>query len=369
MCGEKIRLHINNQILFQKKLIKIFYFLNLIISMKNIKVYSFLAIAFMLVTTLSSCKKKAKPGDYVYCNLYVYCDDKQLFSSLEMGEMARIPVTDPAKKDSMAALGIVGPVNEKLLTMGKGDSASVEQSLDTMQNKPMACPGAKKLIYRIKVIDIVDNKKYLADIEEERKKRASESDEMRKNGEAINEKLTQMVTKDSATWQGRRRAVEDSVKLLATQYKSGAFNSQLKTSPAGVKYLVLKEGSGNAAKVGDALAMNYYGALTSTAQRFDDSYERGKPFAFVAHQGEVIGGWDDMSLLLKSGATVVMFIPPQLAYGSRTMPGIPANSELMFYVECLQIFPFMTKTRPFKVEPVSLSSEPEPVQPPSQKGK
>lgn len=319
--------------------------------MKNIKMYSFLAIAFLFMATLSSCKKKPKPGDYVYCNLYVYCDDTKLFSSLEMGEVARIPVTDPSKKDSMAALGIVGPINEKLLTMGKGDSASIEQSLDTMKHKPQACPNAKKLIYRIKVLDVVDQKKYLADVEEERKKRASEGEEMRKKGEEINKSLTAMVTKDSLTWIGRRKAVEDSVKMLAQQYKSGALTAQLKTSPAGIKYLVIKEGAGNTAKEGDVLAMNYYGALTSNGQHFDDSYKRGQPFAFVAHQGEVIGGWDDMSLLLKNGSTVVMFIPSQFAYGSRQMPNIPANSELMFYVECLRVFPYTDKPRPFTVQP------------------
>lgn len=337
--------------------------------MKNIKVYSLLAIAFICVNMLASCTKKAKPGDYVYCNLYVYCDDKQLFSSLEMGEVARIPVTDPAKKDSMAALGIVPALNEKLLTMGKGDSSSIEQSLDTMKNKPMACPGAKKLIYRIKVVDVVDKKKYEADIEEERKKRATETDEMRKKGETINAELTAMANKDSLTWKGRRKAVEDSVKSFVAQYKSGALESQLKKSPAGIKYLVLREGTGNTAKVGDVLAMNYFGALVTDATSFDDSYKRGQPFAFVAHQGEVIGGWDDMSLLLKNGSSVVMFIPPQFAYGARQMPGIPASSELVFYVECLKVFPYLTKTRPYKVEPQPLTPEPAPQAPAAHGGK
>ena len=68
---------------------------------------------------------------------------------------------------------------------------------------------------------------------------------------------------------------------------------------------------------------------------FDSSYKRGDPSEFGLNQ--VIKGWTEGLQLMKVGAKYEFFIHPNIAYGARPRPNIPANSVLIFEVELLDI--------------------------------
>tara|TARA_Y100000816_G_scaffold19763_1_gene12859 strand:- start:268 stop:435 length:168 start_codon:yes stop_codon:yes gene_type:complete len=51
----------------------------------------------------------------------------------------------------------------------------------------------------------------------------------------------------------------------------------------------------------------------------------------------VIKGWTEGLQLMKVGAKYEFFIHPNIAYGARPRPTIPANSVLIFEVELLDI--------------------------------
>ncbi len=106
----------------------------------------------------------------------------------------------------------------------------------------------------------------------------------------------------------------------------------------GMRAEVLKEGSGKAAKNGDAVFVHYTGWLED-GTKFDSSVDRNTPFSFVLGQGRVIRGWDLGVLEMKIGEKRKLTIPPQLAYGQRGTPGgpIPPNATLIFEVELLSI--------------------------------
>jgi FK506-binding nuclear protein len=70
---------------------------------------------------------------------------------------------------------------------------------------------------------------------------------------------------------------------------------------------------------------------------FATANKKGKPFAFKVGKGEVIKGWDIGVVGMSIGGERRLTIPSRLAYGSRGMPGIPANSELTFDVKLLEI--------------------------------
>ena len=80
------------------------------------------------------------------------------------------------------------------------------------------------------------------------------------------------------------------------------------------------------------VSVNYYGALTDGTV-FDNSFERGAPLVFPVGVGQVISGWDEGLMLLNEGSKATFFIPANLGYGENATGSIPANSELIFYVE------------------------------------
>ena len=97
-----------------------------------------------------------------------------------------------------------------------------------------------------------------------------------------------------------------------------------------------KLGSGQAAKNGDRVGMRYIGKLKDGGLVFD-SNKKGKPFSFKLGAGEVIKGWEIGLQGMQAGGERRITIPAHLAYGSKKMGSIPANSALVFDVKMLEI--------------------------------
>ncbi len=108
------------------------------------------------------------------------------------------------------------------------------------------------------------------------------------------------------------------------------------TTPSGLKYLLTKEGEGEATpRPGDTLTVHYTGTLLEGA-KFDSSRDRGTPFRFPVGRGRVIRGWDEAFLGMRRGEQRTLIIPPDLAYGVRGAGGvIPPNATLIFEVELI----------------------------------
>ncbi len=95
-------------------------------------------------------------------------------------------------------------------------------------------------------------------------------------------------------------------------------------------------GTGAEAKTGDAITVNYVGALYSNGKVFDASWKRNEPFAFTLGKGQVIPGWDKGIVGMKVGGRRELIIPAELAYGKAGRPpSIPPNSPLIFIVDLL----------------------------------
>ncbi|KAL8667461.1 MAG: hypothetical protein Q9202_000677 [Teloschistes flavicans] len=108
-----------------------------------------------------------------------------------------------------------------------------------------------------------------------------------------------------------------------------------KTLEGGVKIEDKKLGTGPACKKGNKVGMRYIGKLTDG--KVFDANKKGSPFTFTLGKGEVIKGWDIGVAGMSVGGERRIDIPANLAYGSKSMPGIPANSPLRFDVKLLRI--------------------------------
>lgn len=108
----------------------------------------------------------------------------------------------------------------------------------------------------------------------------------------------------------------------------------VKTTPSGLQYIVLNEGTGKHPSLNDNVSVNYRGTFIN-GQEFDSSYKRGQPASFNA--SGVIKGWQETLPLMKVGAKWKVFIPPELAYGAQGNSAIPPNETLIFEIELLSI--------------------------------
>jgi len=84
--------------------------------------------------------------------------------------------------------------------------------------------------------------------------------------------------------------------------------------------------------------MHYSGTLASNGNKFDSSYDRGKPFQFTIGKSEVIQGWDEGVMKMSLGEKAKLLIDSDFGYGSAGAGGvIPPNADLVFEVELLGI--------------------------------
>jgi FKBP-type peptidyl-prolyl cis-trans isomerase len=118
--------------------------------------------------------------------------------------------------------------------------------------------------------------------------------------------------------------------------KDAANDPSIKTTPSGLQYKDMTEGTGAVAQPGQSVTVHYTGWLKSDGTKFDSSVDRGEPFTFQLGGGQVIKGWDEGVAGMKIGGKRRLVIPANLAYGdSSPSPKIPPGSPLVFDVELL----------------------------------
>ena len=117
--------------------------------------------------------------------------------------------------------------------------------------------------------------------------------------------------------------------LAANKAKPG-----VRTTPSGLQYQVLREGSGPKPQPTDKVRVNYKGTLLDGTV-FDSSYDRGEPVEFALNQ--VIPGWTEGVQLMPVNSKYKFWVPANLAYGPNGQPPIGANATLVFEVELLGI--------------------------------
>ncbi|ERI85661.1 peptidyl-prolyl cis-trans isomerase, FKBP-type [Bacteroides pyogenes F0041] len=108
----------------------------------------------------------------------------------------------------------------------------------------------------------------------------------------------------------------------------------VQTTPSGLQYKVITEGKGEVPADTCKVKVHYKGTLIDGTE-FDSSYKRNEPSTFRANQ--VIKGWTEALTMMPVGSKWELYIPQNLAYGSRESGQIKPFSTLVFEVELLGI--------------------------------
>ena len=130
-----------------------------------------------------------------------------------------------------------------------------------------------------------------------------------------------------------KKAGEDFIaaqKKLAKKKKSG-----ITVLPSGLMYRVLVKGDGPVAKTTDKVKVKYEGRLIDGTVFDSTEKHGGEPATFAPNQ--VIKGWTEALTLMPVGSKWQLYIPQELAYGSRDAGEIKPFSALIFDVEVLGI--------------------------------
>lgn len=115
-------------------------------------------------------------------------------------------------------------------------------------------------------------------------------------------------------------------------------NIKAEPQESGLIYVSTKKGKGPKPGYKQMVKVHYTGRLLDGTV-FDSSVERGEPIEFQLGVGQVIPGWDEGIALMSKGEKGILYIPSNLAYGSRQAGElIKPYSNLVFEVELVDFY-------------------------------
>lgn len=207
--------------------------------------------------------------------------------------------------DSTAEVSHFPPLLDAALMIGLGDSITVFQKVDEGMRPylPPAEKEATEIRFEISLLEII----------------------------SLEQKAAAARVLEEAIF-GLKQKIQAKIKA----YNAGLLDKELAKLPSGVKIWVEVDGIGDPVQEGEAVQVHYFGCLKD-GMPFDNSFSRREPLQFSAGIGQMIAGFDEGVLNLRHGTKAYLFIPPALGYGDQEAGDgmIPANSELIFYINIL----------------------------------
>lgn len=120
-------------------------------------------------------------------------------------------------------------------------------------------------------------------------------------------------------------------------------NKAVQELPSGLRYEILKPGTGAFPKPGQQVKVHYTGTFAN-GEVFDSSVQRGQPVELILQEPSqadprgVIPGMAEGVLKINPGGKIKLHLPPHLAYGDEGSPGgIPPAATLVFEIELLEV--------------------------------
>lgn len=169
------------------------------------------------------------------------------------------------------------------------------------------------------------------------------------NQEEMNKLQTELIAKQNEKMlQDQKAQLGKDITAIDDFLK--AKNVTAQTTTSGLRYIITKPGTGENAKAGQQVKIDYLGYLLN-GQYFDTSieseakknnlYTQGRPYSpleLTVGAQQVIPGWEEAIQLMNKGSKMTVYIPSTLAYGNQRRGEVIAeNSVLVFDMELIEV--------------------------------
>ena len=169
------------------------------------------------------------------------------------------------------------------------------------------------------------------------------------NQEEMNKLQTELIAKQNEKMLQDQK-VQLGKDIVAIDDFLKAKNVTAQTTTSGLRYIITKPGTGENAKAGQQVKIDYLGYLLN-GKYFDTSieseakknnlYTQGRPYSpleLTVGAQQVIPGWEEAIQLMNKGSKMTVYIPSTLAYGNQRRGDVIAeNSVLVFDMELIEV--------------------------------
>ncbi|KAG0638333.1 hypothetical protein HOY80DRAFT_906485 [Tuber brumale] len=273
----------------------------------------------------------------------LYSDEETDSDELDdLDDPPRIQEVDTDEEEAAKASKVAAPTNcaskkdKKIEKTEKAEKAEKAEKVDKKADKKSLKRPAEDEEPRT-IDEMIEGEKILSENKGEAEKKLSKK-QLKKlkanDGKAV-ESTADSKAKEAKKVQFAKELEQGPTGSPATAEKQEKKIPSAKRVIQGVTVMDSRVGTGVTAKKGSKLCMRYIGKLEDG--KVFDRNTKGKPFAFQLGKGEVIKGWDVGLEGMRVGGERRLNIPAALGYGKQNIPGIPANSNLIFDVKLTDI--------------------------------
>jgi FKBP-type peptidyl-prolyl cis-trans isomerase FklB len=147
----------------------------------------------------------------------------------------------------------------------------------------------------------------------------------------VQDKMTKLMDKKKKEFEALgKKSKADGEAFLKKIKASG----EVKSSPSGLLYKVIKEGSGKNPLLGDMLMVHIKGSLIDGTV-FDNNF--GKQALPMILDKNIMPAWREALLMMKPGEILKVYAPSDLAFGAKGIfPQIPPHTAMVFELEIVE---------------------------------
>ena len=117
---------------------------------------------------------------------------------------------------------------------------------------------------------------------------------------------------------------------------ANALKSNVGTTASGLQYTILAEGAAEKVAKNDTVTIKYKGTLIDGTV-----FDEGEIPGYVSGSRGLITGFEEGLCLVGEGGKAIIYLPSDLAYGSRGSRGIEPNTVLIFDIEIVEVKKFV----------------------------